>query len=86
MITRSMQRGIKVDGGIMVGGQLVKGNFAYVPEDSLEFYVKFSNSTIKDVKEDMINTANLTRDMVDLRSLIQGNPALTNRFAVGAAD
>ena len=85
-LTRKLVRGIKTDKGIIVDGVLQTGDYQYVPEDSLEAFMKFNNSPIKDVKEYMATTANLTRDMVDLRGLIQGNPALTNRFAVTAAD
>ena len=85
-LTRKLLRGIKTDKGIMVDGVLQTGDYQYVPEDSIEAFMKFNNSPIKDVKEYMATTANLTRDMVDLRGLIQGNPALTNRFAVTAAD
>jgi hypothetical protein len=84
--TRKLLRGIKTDKGILVDGVLQTGDYQYVPEDSIEAFMKFNNSPIKDVKEYMATTANLTRDMVDLRGLIQGNPALTNRFAVTAAD
>jgi hypothetical protein len=85
-VTRKLVRGVETDEGIVVNGVLQKGNYQYIPEDSLEAYMKFNNKDIKDVKEYMATTANLTRDMVDLRGLIQGNPALTNRFAVTAAD
>ena len=85
-LTRKLLRGIKTDKGILVDGVLQTGDYQYVPEDSIEAFMKFNNSPIKDVKEYMATTANLTRDMVDLRGLIQGNPALTNRFAVTAAD
>ncbi len=85
-LTRKLLRGIKTDKGILVDGVLQTGDYQYVPEDSLEAFMKFNNTPIKDVKEYMATTANLTRDMVDLRGLIQGNPALTNRFAVTAAD
>ena len=66
-------------------GQEVQGNFIYV-EGDLENFRKFHNTPIRDLSESMANSANLARDIVDLRQLILGNKEVLNRFSAKASD
>lgn len=65
-------------------GRVVEGSWTPLNEDNLEATVSFNNTRINEIIEPMINTANVVRDLVDLRDIISNNPAVTNRFAVGA--
>ena len=80
-------RGFRVEGGVKRSGDdtVMKGDFVYIPEDSVESVIKYNNDTVEQITVQMASDANLARDIVDLRDIIVQNPAITNRFAVGAS-
>jgi len=87
IVAGQLIRGIRVDGGIKRSGDntVMEGDFVYIPEDSVESVIKYNNDTVEQITVQMASDANLARDIVDLRDIIVQNPAITNRFAVGAS-
>ena len=66
-------------------GRPAEGNWMPLIGDDIEASVKFNNSRIDEIVQPMATTANVVRDLVDLRDIIIETPAVTNRFA-GAAE
>lgn len=86
MIAGQMVRGKRVKDGIQLEDDTVlTGEFKFVPQDSVDSFIKFNNDTVEEITVQMASDANLARDIVDLRDIIVQNPAITNRFAVGAS-
>ena len=65
-------------------GRPAEGNWMPLLGDDIEGQVKFNNSRIDEIVQPMASTANVVRDLVDLRDIIIETPAVTNRFATTA--
>jgi hypothetical protein len=65
-------------------GRPAEGNWMPILGDDIEATVKFNNSRIDEIVQPMATTANVVRDLVDLRDIIIETPAVTNRFATTA--
>lgn len=62
-------------------GQVVEGNFIPIVQDDVENTIRYNNTRIQEITDPMATAANTVRDLLDIREIVAGNPAVVNRFS-----